>query len=254
MFKKNQRKILELENKIEKLEANLVAQKDVFEQQLKTLRQQLAAVVSGVPPTTQSILNALPYSEIPKEQVLEFIQTVPNLLILDVRSDEGWSSGHIAKAKHIPAVQVSQRLNEFPDKTRPILTICANGNSAVTICQLLVREGYTQVFNALGGMAGYRGPMIKPEILASDAEQVKGSDRKLITKLLSVLDNEVRPGLKRDGGDLQIIEVENGVVKLKMTGACVGCGAQKRTVEEGIKNHLKKYFPEILHIEDLSLK
>jgi Fe-S cluster biogenesis protein NfuA/rhodanese-related sulfurtransferase len=177
---------------------------------------------------------------------------VPNLLILDVRSDQGWSQGHLPNAKHVPAQEVFQRLVELSDKSRPILTFCANGNTAVGVCQMLAREGYRHVFNALGGMAGYQGELLRPEIQASDITTVQGADRALVSKILDIIDREIRPGLKRDGGDLQVLAVEGGIVKVKMVGACVGCGAQKRTVEDGIKKHLMSRIPEVQGVEDHS--
>jgi Fe-S cluster biogenesis protein NfuA/rhodanese-related sulfurtransferase len=253
MFGGWKEQIQKLEGRVEELSTQLRNQKAEYEAKLKTLRQQTASMASGVMPTPQSILSGLPYSEIPKEQVESFIKSVPNLLILDVRSDEGWNNGHIPEAKHVSANQVFQRLDELSDKSRPILTICANGNTAVSVCQLLAREGYQNIFNALGGMAGYRGEVVRPHLEASDVTAVRGTDRKLITKVLQVIDRDVRPGLKRDGGDLKVVSVENGTVQVKMVGACVGCGAQKRTVEDGIKNHLKQLIPEIQEVEDLSL-
>ena len=253
MLGKSKKNIQCLEKKIEDLTTKIGELNDKHARDLRILRQQLAAVATGVRPATESILRGLPYSEVSKEEVLAFIASIPNLLILDVRSDEGWNNGYVAGAKHVPANQVFQRLDELSDKTRPILTLCANGNTAVGVCQLLAREGYQNVFNALGGMAGYQGDLVRPEIQASDLTQVRGTDRKLVTKVLAVIDRDVRPGLKRDGGDIQVVEVELGVVKVKMVGACVGCGAQRRTVEDGIKNHLKSLIPEIEMVEDLTL-
>lgn len=102
-------------------------------------------------------------------------------------------------------------------------------------------------------MAGYQGELILPKIVPTDFTQVKGLDRKLISKVLEIIDRDVRPGLKRDGGDIQVLAVEGGIVKVKMVGACVGCGAQKRTVQEGIFGHLKKLIPEIEGVEDHSM-
>jgi len=253
MFGKKEDKVQKLEKKLGELTKKLEETQQKNQEQIKNLRRQLLNVASGFAPSPKSILEGLAYSEISKEEVPDFIQSIPDLLILDVRGDEGWNQGYIPNAKHVPAKEVFQRLDELSDKARPILTLCANGNTAVTVCQLLAREGYLRVYNALGGMAGYQGKLIRPEIKASDVTAVKGSDRKLIQKVIEVIDRDVRPGLKRDGGDLEVIAVESGVVKVKMVGACVGCGAQKRTVEEGIKKHLKQLIPEIDGIEDLSL-
>ncbi|GEM_PF-1027790 len=252
MFNNSKKDIETLNKKIDLLTQKVDEIKNTYEAQVKVLRQQMAGLIVGLPASVSSVLSGLPYSEISKEQVPGFIQQTPHLLILDVRSDEGWNNGYIPNAKHIPANQVFVRLNELADKSRPILTICANGNTAVSIAQLLAKEGYRHVFNALGGMAGYTGEIVKPQLEASHAETILGEDRELIHQVIQVMDRDVRPGLKRDGGDLKIISVEEGIVKLKMVGACLGCGAQKRTVEDGIKTHLMKMIPQIKGVEDLS--
>lgn len=252
MFGNSKREIEKLNQKIDELTKNIEEIKGFHEAQLKILRQQLAGIVSGLPGNPSSILSGLSYSEIPKEEVVHFIQSTPQLLILDVRSDEGWNNGHIPNAKHIPAQQVYQRLMELSDKSRPILTVCANGNTGVSIAQMLAEEGFRYVFNALGGMAGYQGELVKPQIQVTVAENVQGKNRELIQKVIEIIDRDIRPGLKRDGGDLRILAVEAGIVKIQMVGACLGCGAQKRTVEEGIKTHLIRLIPEIKGIEDHS--
>lgn len=252
MFGNSKKEVEILEEKVKDLNKKIEDLKRVYIEELKVLKQQLAGVIVGYTPTPSSVLAGLPYSEIPKEQVPDFIQNTFNLLILDVRSDEGWNNGHIPNAKHIPHHQVAMRLMELSDKNRPILTLCPNGNTSVTVAQFLAQEGYRYVYNALGGMAGYTGPLVKPHVEASDEEAIRGEDRSLIRKVIEVIDRDVRPGLKRDGGDLKIIAVEGGVVKVKMVGACLGCGSQKRTVEDGIMNHLKKMIPEILSVEDHS--
>jgi Fe-S cluster biogenesis protein NfuA/rhodanese-related sulfurtransferase len=252
MFGNSKNQIQSLESKIENLNKKIAELKEGYEEQVKVLRQQLAGVIVGLPPTPTAIFSGLGYSEIPKEIVPHFIQNTPHLLVLDIRSDEGWNNGHIPGAKHIPHDQVYMRLMELSDKNRPILTVCPNGNTSVTIAQMLAKEGYKYVFNALGGMAGYQGELVKPKIEASDEKSIGGEDRELIRRVIEVLDRDVRPGLKRDGGDLKILAVEGGVVKIKMVGACLGCGAQKRTVEDGIITHLKKLIPEITGIEDHS--
>lgn len=252
MFGGNKKEIEVLNGLIEKLQKKFDSMQESYEEQIKVLKTQLATHVQGLPLSAQSVFSGLPYIEISKEKVAPFIQETPRLLVLDVRSDDGWANGHIPNAKHIPAQQVFPRLVELADKNRPILTLCANGNTALTVAQLLSREGYRYVFNALGGMAGYQGPLELPTIDNTDESFIKGQDRKLILKVVEIIDKQVRPGLKRDGGDLKILAVEDGIVKIKMVGACLGCGSQKRTVEDGIKNLLIKLIPEIKGIEDHS--
>ena len=60
--------------------------------------------------------------------------------------------------------------------------------------------------------------------------------------------DQVRPALMADGGNVELIEVEDGVVKVKLTGACSGCPMSQMTLKLGIERHLKKEIPEIKEV------
>ena len=61
---------------------------------------------------------------------------------------------------------------------------------------------------------------------------------------------DVRPSLQADGGDVELVEVtEEGVVKVKLTGACHGCPMSQMTLNQGIERYLKKQIPDILKVE-----
>ncbi|MBN1104050.1 MAG: NifU family protein [Deltaproteobacteria bacterium] len=62
--------------------------------------------------------------------------------------------------------------------------------------------------------------------------------------------NKVRPSLQADGGDVQLVEVgEDGVVKVKLTGACGGCPMSQMTLKMGIEKILKQNVPEVTRVE-----
>jgi Fe-S cluster biogenesis protein NfuA len=63
--------------------------------------------------------------------------------------------------------------------------------------------------------------------------------------------NEVRPYLQADGGDVELVDVENGVVKVKLTGACSGCPMSQMTLKQGIESYVKKAIPEISSVESV---
>ena len=63
-------------------------------------------------------------------------------------------------------------------------------------------------------------------------------------KVQAVLD-KVRPSLQADGGDVELVEVTDGVVKVKLTGACAGCPMSQMTLKNGIERVLKREIPEI---------
>ena len=64
-------------------------------------------------------------------------------------------------------------------------------------------------------------------------------------KVKEVLD-KIRPQLQMDGGDVELIEVtDDGIVKVKLMGHCVGCAHAQQTLQFGIERAIKQFVPEI---------
>jgi len=59
---------------------------------------------------------------------------------------------------------------------------------------------------------------------------------------------KIRPSLMADGGNVELVEVKEGVVKLKLTGACGGCPMSQLTLKMGIERLLKKEVPEVKEV------
>ena len=77
---------------------------------------------------------------------------------------------------------------------------------------------------------------------------VETSDLK--TRVQEVL-NGVRPHLQADGGDVQLIDVVDGVVKVKLQGACHGCPMAAMTLQMGVEKAIKAQIPEIVSVENV---
>jgi Fe-S cluster biogenesis protein NfuA len=61
--------------------------------------------------------------------------------------------------------------------------------------------------------------------------------------------NKIRPMLQADGGDVELVDVKDGVVKVRLQGACVGCPMSQMTLKNGIEKFLKKEIPEVKSVE-----
>ena len=59
----------------------------------------------------------------------------------------------------------------------------------------------------------------------------------------------VRPQLQTDGGDIELDKIDNGVVKVRMKGACAGCPMSTMTLQWEVEHVLKKKGPEIARVE-----
>ena len=57
--------------------------------------------------------------------------------------------------------------------------------------------------------------------------------------------NQIRPSLRADGGDVELVDVKDGIVSVKLTGACSGCPMSTLTLKNGIERLLKEEIPGI---------
>lgn len=77
-------------------------------------------------------------------------------LIVDVREDREWRTGHVPAARHVPLGEIEARLAEIP-RDRPVIVICASGVRSRAAARTLARNGYQNVRNLRGGMMAWRG-------------------------------------------------------------------------------------------------
>ncbi len=64
--------------------------------------------------------------------------------------------------------------------------------------------------------------------------------------------DEIKPMLQRDGGDVELVEItDDGIVKVRLKGACAHCMMSVMTLKIGIEGYLKKEIPEIKYVESV---
>ena len=81
-------------------------------------------------------------------------------------------------------------------------------------------------------------------------EENKNKNSETIKEIHRVLD-KLRPYLNSEGGDIQFIDYEDGIVYVRMLGACVGCGSLDYTLKEGIEALLVEYVPEVIEVRNV---
>ena len=77
--------------------------------------------------------------------------------------------------------------------------------------------------------------------------EVKGKifDKDKIEKALS----KIRGALQQDGGDIELVAVQDGVVKVRLVGACAGCPMSMMTLQMGVERAIKREIPEVIRVE-----
>ena len=84
------------------------------------------------------------------------------------------------------------------------------------------------------------GPAFQPETAEEAGE--------LVTRIRRVLDEEVRPAVAMDGGDIVFAGFRDGIVELYMQGSCSGCPSSTATLKLGIETRLREEFPEVTEV------
>ena len=67
-------------------------------------------------------------------------------------------------------------------------------------------------------------------------------------KVQEVLDT-IRPALQADGGDIELVDIVDGVVKVRLQGACGHCPMSQMTLKNGVEARLKELIPEVVAVE-----
>jgi Fe-S cluster biogenesis protein NfuA len=79
----------------------------------------------------------------------------------------------------------------------------------------------------------------------------EGGGEKEMREVVERALEKIRPALRADGGDIELIDVVDGVVKVRLTGACGGCPMSQMTLKMGVERVLKQQVPEVKSVETI---
>ena len=85
------------------------------------------------------------------------------------------------------------------------------------------------------------------DVAAEEKDHSLGNE--IVRQIVEILDTRIRPAVAADGGDIEFEDFKDGIVYLRMKGACAGCPSSTATLKMGIENMLKHYIPEVVAVE-----
>lgn len=91
-------------------------------------------------------------------------------------------------------------------------------------------------------------PIFSPDFSTLPPEQTSGPNAEIERKIREVLDNEIRPAVAMDGGDITFGKYEDGLVYLHLQGSCSSCPSSIATLKMGVETRLKAVVPEIKEV------
>lgn len=95
-------------------------------------------------------------------------------------------------------------------------------------------------------------PIVTGDVVVDEIAD-DGADPEIVEQIKELLETRVRPAVARDGGDITYHGFKDGIVYLRMQGACSGCPSSTATLKYGIQNLLKHYIPEVESVEPVEL-
>lgn len=90
-------------------------------------------------------------------------------------------------------------------------------------------------------------PVLTQEIVADETSHAQ-SDAAIVAQIKELIETRIRPGLAQDGGDVAFEGYENGVVFLRLKGACAGCPSATITLKNGIEQMMRYFIPEVQEV------
>ncbi|WML34494.1 rhodanese-like domain-containing protein [Clostridium sp. OS1-26] len=91
------------------------------------------------------------------DEAHQLIKTTKNLIILDVRTNQEFKSGHIPGSKSIPVGELASRINELEKyKDNPILVHCASGGRSPAAVRVLLKHNFSKIYHLNRGLSGWK--------------------------------------------------------------------------------------------------
>ncbi|HEY8380364.1 MAG TPA: NifU family protein [Nannocystis sp.] len=206
----------------------------------------------------------------------------PKILLLDVREPAEWAeTGIIPGARTIPLGQLDGAAELDPAGVW--ITYCRSGKRSMRAAEQLRARGFRSVVSLRGGIEAWKAeggatvapdaaparaptpkklPVVHPErspfeallddpaAVPADAPRLEGEA--LIARVREVLET-CRPLVQADGGDIELLDVVDDTVSVRLTGNCIGCPSSQATLKQGIERRLKQQIPQIKGIRSPQL-
>jgi len=125
------------------------------------------------------------------------------------------------------------------------------GSDFITVTKNDDKEWYLLKPSILGIVMEHftAGRPVLLKAMSTDADDDGAEDSEIVVQIKELIDTRVRPAVAMDGGDIVYHGFDDGVVYLKMHGACDGCPSAGATLKIGIENMLRHYIPEVQEVQ-----
>jgi len=213
---------------------------------LGVTRSHLARVVAGETVAAASIQDGKAWEDVQAAPALVLYEQTPDLVVLDVRTEAEFTSGHIPRAKLVPVDELEDRLSELPAKGTRMLVTCAAGGRSLQACHTLAERGYTNLLNLVGGMHAWHGPREQAEPEPPPANLVEGTTiehhggpitgDQVVSAIRECFDPEIPLNIY-DLGLVYGIDIADSAIAVTMTLTSEACPSAQ-AIPQDVKNKI----------------
>jgi len=156
-------------------------------------------------------------------------------IILDIRTQDDYKTGHLVGAYSFPGEYLKDNLSQIPPYAQTILYGDADEENTISYIKLLVENKFSDVSYVSGGVEKLLAALnaAEDEVILDNLPKEEWPK-----KIESILDEKVRPTLAADGGGLSLLKIEEDKVYINYEGACKGCASAATGTLNFIRNTL----------------
>ena len=152
---------------------------------------------------------------------------------------EGSASAHFETAPSPAVSPLAARLFEVDGVTSAFLA--SNFVTVTKRPEIEWTDIAQSIVDAIKGCLADGGPALGPDF----QEPTQAEQGEVVSRIVRILEEEIRPAVAMDGGDIVFAGFRDGIVELYMHGSCSGCPSSTATLKHGIETRLREEIPEI---------
>ena len=108
-----------------------------------------------------------------------------------------------------------------------------------------------QIFSTLTEFFESKQPLYRDITTLNKDTEILETDSETVKMIKTLIADRIRPYIQQDGGDINYVSFDDGVVKVELQGACKTCSSSVLTLKSGIESMMKHYVPEIKSVEQV---
>ncbi len=104
------------------------------------------------------------------------------------------------------------------------------------------------IVDGIKGWVESKAPALGPDYQPPEL----GDQNEIVARIIQILENDIRPYVAQDGGEITFAGFQDGIVQLYLQGSCAGCPSSTVTLKMGIESRLREEIPEVLGVEAIA--